>query len=761
MVSVMVDFAIITAKLEEFEAVLKRFPEPLNMRDTRRRRLYTFRKAPISTGGHYSVAIVRCVSQGLSEAQNVATDLIEDLDPKWILVVGIGGGVPSEDLFLGDVVLATHVHDFSLGADTPEGRQHAISGYQPPKDVCTFVAALSAKKEGLREWSSAGAIGLLRPDVPDVALANWTGDSVWDSRIKRAIEFNSTRTVPKFLDGPIASSDDLLKDHRKLQERLSSDRRILAVDMETAGVAKACNRHDKNVWFLAIRGVSDIVGVPRSSSWTDYACNVAASFAAAFIGLNSLPRIEKSAVTLSSPAAPVGSILRIFEITSTPLPLEVMATSCGVAVDALRAELSDYFARHVLKETEEGLLQGDEFESRSTANNDGPDGFNDRVLVSLLSFIEANSREDKGVKQSRNALTLFKQLDQYQQRRLATCLFDVLDRPMKALGDKKLVEDVATVCIKATCHTDRTREEAECEARARICGLSWVYQRTGRIELAAHEADQSLSLSRSLQLSKNIAFCTKCLGRLHRMRAEESAVPEERKALLHKSVEFLNSAIQSFSKLDEYGDEDPEVGDCYSLLGRTFLVAGDLAGAERNADQASRRITDTASKDFLDLQILLGDIAEQRGQRSSALAFYTTVTERRKDGDFQYSEIVARGLTQRARVFARLGHNGARQDFQAAASIWNQHGEHDLAATADWEAILLDEKFPAAVKKALQGEKARVRVAAYRLAEEKRRQKGRGTLSQRVGHDVVVWKQLIRRAKENIGLRRRPEDYGA
>lgn len=292
--------------------------------------------------------------------------------------MGIGGGVPSEDLFLGDVVLATYVHDFSLGTDTPESRQHAISGYQPPKDVCTFIAALGAKKEGLREWNSAGAIGFLRPDIPDVGLANWTGDPAWDSRIKRAIEFNGTRTVPKFIDGPIASSDDLLKDHRKLQERLSSDRRILAVDMETAGVAKACNRHDKNVWFLAIRGVSDIVGVPRSSAWTDYACNAAASFAAAFIDLNLLPR-EKSAVTPSSPAIPVGSILRVIEMASTPLPSEVVATSCGVSVDALRAELSDYFARHVLKETEEALLWGDEFESCSSANNDG-------LMVSTIAF---------------------------------------------------------------------------------------------------------------------------------------------------------------------------------------------------------------------------------------------------------------------------------------------------------------------------------------------------------------------------------------
>ena len=129
----MVDFAIITAKREEFEAVLKRFPahvEPeLEKSLGELRRPYTFRKATTSGGVNYVLAIARGVFQGLSEAQNLTTDLIEDLRPRWILFVGIGGGVPSEDVFLGDVVLATHIHDFSLGADTPMGRE------QPCRDI--------------------------------------------------------------------------------------------------------------------------------------------------------------------------------------------------------------------------------------------------------------------------------------------------------------------------------------------------------------------------------------------------------------------------------------------------------------------------------------------------------------------------------------------------------------------------------------------------------------------------------------------------
>jgi len=714
-----VDFAIITAKTEEFEAVLKRFPTSLDVPAASLHREYMFRQAPIATGGHYSVAIVRGVFQGLSEAQNVASDLIEDLHPAWILVVGIAGSVPSDDLFLGDIVLATYVHEFSLGADTPDGREHAISGYPPPKSVCTIVAGLAGKKSELGDWNSNSAIGVSRPGTPEVGQGNWTGDPTWDSKISKAIEHHRTRTAPKFLDGPIASSDDLLKDYKKMQERLAIDRRILAVDMETAGIAKACSRHDNNVPFLAIRAVSDIVGLKRSPSWTEYACAVAASFASVFISLNLLHKIEKSGGISSSAPIAIRDVLSIIEIAINPVPLGVLATAFDVSADKLHAELSDVFARQVLKEAEDGLVRGDKFENYSSGNVDDRGTLYGRVLVSLLSFIDSHSREDKGIKQSRNAFILMQQLDDHQKRLLAPRLFDVLDRPMKALGDKKLVEDVATLCIRVTCHSERAREEAECDARARICGLSWVYQRTSRLGLAADEGNRSLNLSESLQFSKNIAFCQKCLGRLNRMQAEESTVSEDRQRLLGKSIELLNTAIQSFSGLEEYGNDHSEVGDCYSLLGRTFLIAGDLKRAERNAEEAKWRITDTTSKDFLDLQILLGDIAERHGKHGAAIDFYTVVAERRKDSDFQQSEIVARAMIQRAKVFARLGNDRAAQDYQAATSIWEHHGEHDLAATAEWEAIQLSEKFPAPVKKLLQAEKPRVRVAAYRLWEKK------------------------------------------
>src|SRR5262249_40618050 len=57
-------------------------------------------------------------------------------------------------------------------------------------------------------------------------------------------------------------------------------RQIQAVEMESAGVYKAAHGR---VPFLAIRGISDVVGFKRHPDWTAYACHTAAAFTRAFL----------------------------------------------------------------------------------------------------------------------------------------------------------------------------------------------------------------------------------------------------------------------------------------------------------------------------------------------------------------------------------------------------------------------------------------------------------------------------------------------
>lgn len=104
-----VDFGIITVREDEYLAVLQRLrPE----RMVTGRQTYSLTRLRTTNQGEYLIASVRCVEQGTAEGQKVANNLIEDLNPSWILLVGIAGSVPDYEYTLGDVVLATRLHDF-------------------------------------------------------------------------------------------------------------------------------------------------------------------------------------------------------------------------------------------------------------------------------------------------------------------------------------------------------------------------------------------------------------------------------------------------------------------------------------------------------------------------------------------------------------------------------------------------------------------------------------------------------------------------
>lgn len=92
-----VDIGILTIRDDEFRAVLKAFPlSPTIYRG--RHREYALRVAEAGDGQQYNVAVLRQVEQGNGEAQEAARDLIDDLQPSFLLIVGIAGGLPSDDI---------------------------------------------------------------------------------------------------------------------------------------------------------------------------------------------------------------------------------------------------------------------------------------------------------------------------------------------------------------------------------------------------------------------------------------------------------------------------------------------------------------------------------------------------------------------------------------------------------------------------------------------------------------------------------------
>lgn len=183
-----VDFGIITVREDEFQAVLQRFPSEGPI-DGRRR--YGISHLKLNDQEEYTVALVRCAESGTGEGQSVARDLIEDLDPQWLLLVGIAGGIPADDYTLGDVVAALRLHDFTITAhlegDTSSTEEFGLTGGPIHRHVQDQLAFLPAMSSELGEWNSESAIGLPPPPVR-VVKQNLYGDDESRKRVRESLK---------------------------------------------------------------------------------------------------------------------------------------------------------------------------------------------------------------------------------------------------------------------------------------------------------------------------------------------------------------------------------------------------------------------------------------------------------------------------------------------------------------------------------------------------------------------------------------------
>ena len=312
-----VDFAIITIREDEFEAVLQRFPQ--KPQDGSSGRTYGISQINTQAGQDCTVAIVSCVEQGTDTAQQVANDVISDLDPQMLLVVGIAGGVPSDDFTLGDVIISSRINNFNVSKRYEDGREtfDMRGGIHP--FISNTVASLHLHQEQLAGWNKSTAIKLKRPTV-DVSqfdtdtfqqkiTASRNKDIAdWYKDLQASItsHFGKTR-APLFKIGTIASSNSVIRNIDPLVQWLQDARTILAVEMEAAGVYQASQKIAKQYPVMAIRGISDIIGLDRDNQWTKYACQTAAAFAYTFVTSGIVtPRKQPTLASTPTPIAPPG-----------------------------------------------------------------------------------------------------------------------------------------------------------------------------------------------------------------------------------------------------------------------------------------------------------------------------------------------------------------------------------------------------------------------------------------------------------------------
>jgi nucleoside phosphorylase len=286
-----VDFGIITIRQDEYEAVLQRLPTESIATG---RQTYALSRVMTSNDDEYLIASVRCPEQGNGQGQATAHILIEELRPQWILLVGIAGSVPDYEYTLGDVLLATRLHDFSVSASIEDSgqqtRKYDLRGGPMHPKIQSLLGSLPAIEPFFDRWNTKQFLTVNRPTTK-VTAESLYGDTKWKAKVQESLNRyfgkKPVRRIPKAFTGSIASSDTLVKDTQLIRQWQDSTRHINGIEMELAGVYHAA--WEPNTPVLAIRGISDVVGFNRSPDWTSYACHSAASFMLALLKYRPFP----------------------------------------------------------------------------------------------------------------------------------------------------------------------------------------------------------------------------------------------------------------------------------------------------------------------------------------------------------------------------------------------------------------------------------------------------------------------------------------
>ncbi|QEG38029.1 phosphorylase family protein [Bythopirellula goksoeyrii] len=283
-----VDFAVITIRPDEYKAVLDRVPDRQVV--TQGRWFYEYGSIETADKKPVNVAIARTPGQGQGSAQQVANNMVIDLEPKWFVLVGIAGAFPNDDFSLGDVVLASRIVDFAVQAAIDGGTsEYATGGGPVHRDVQNLLSWIPSQESTLGNWNTTSKLGAEKPtlEIPETDSDEriYGEDDHRDEILKSIRRHFGARRLPKFHDACLATSNTLVKDAALVAQFKQVARHIEYVEMEAGGVFLVC--HDHQLPLLCVRGISDIVGFKRGAEWTGFACHTAAAFFVATV--KSLP----------------------------------------------------------------------------------------------------------------------------------------------------------------------------------------------------------------------------------------------------------------------------------------------------------------------------------------------------------------------------------------------------------------------------------------------------------------------------------------
>jgi nucleoside phosphorylase len=246
------DFVIITALQVELEALLEKLPSNQRLSPADEDvRVYYQADLPTTfsdgTTGSYRLVLLSLLGMGRVQAANATSDAIRRWHPRYVLLVGIAGGIAEADAKQGDVIISDQIADYEHQKLTHGGEQI--------------------------RWE------VHRADPRLLEAARHLGEN-WRRLIKKR---RPIRGRPKCLIGPVATGEKVVAIKDVLEHYRSDWPKLIGIEMEAGGVASAAFQSAQRPGFLMIRGVSDLADENKDDTWRQYAYHAAAAYTVALL----------------------------------------------------------------------------------------------------------------------------------------------------------------------------------------------------------------------------------------------------------------------------------------------------------------------------------------------------------------------------------------------------------------------------------------------------------------------------------------------
>jgi nucleoside phosphorylase len=258
-----IDFLLVTPLPEDHDAVLKKLTGYKKLPPIEND-IHTYFQAGVTATfsdgniGMYQVIVLPLLGMGLLQAATATTTAIDRWHPRYIVVIGIAGGIAAKGVQIGDILIADQIVNYELQKFTPEDPEIRRDAHQVDQRLLNACNNLIDKK-----WKK-----LLQVERPG-------------------------QGEPKRFNGPIASDDKVVAFGDFLKRTRETWPKLIGMEMEAAGVAEAVFQSSAGSGFFMVRCASDLADENKGSSdvkkWRHYACDVAASFAIALLSSGPVP----------------------------------------------------------------------------------------------------------------------------------------------------------------------------------------------------------------------------------------------------------------------------------------------------------------------------------------------------------------------------------------------------------------------------------------------------------------------------------------